>query len=338
MFSHKCFCSRFRSFGGLLKAGPALVLAVGLSCGQVQAADTVLGAEAAKTIPIVDAHVHVMTWMDVRELMGYMDRNNIRWAGGVGIGGAKAPGEGAPKFKEAVSILGGRFIRPTGQGQWLSLHQKFGDSAYENLNRPAFQERLSGIEADLRDRGARVIGEIHVNGRTSSPEAMTQFKSKADSPTLKALFNLAAKYNRPLNIHAQWDSDTAKEVERLAESNRNGWLILSHCGSFADPSAIRGVFERNANVSCDLSYRSAPPLRGRSADQAVFDERSILGGWKKLIEDYPDRFVVGLDIPQSWEEYESIIRAIRFGLLSNLSPETAEKVAHKNAQAWFGLK
>jgi hypothetical protein len=157
----------------LLKAWPALVLAVGLSCGQVQAADTLLGAEAAKIIPIVDAHFHVMTWMDVRELMGYMDRNGIQWAGGVGIGGGKTPGEGAPKFAEAVSILGGRFIRPTGQGQWLSLHQKFGAAAYENLNAPAVQERLSVIESDLRDRGARVIGEIHVNGRTSSPEAMT---------------------------------------------------------------------------------------------------------------------------------------------------------------------
>ena len=60
--------------------------------------------------------------------------------------------------------------------------------------------------------------------------------------------------------------------------------------------------------------------------------------WKKLIEDYPDRFVVGLDTVQNWEEYESVLRAIRFGLLANLSPETAKKVAHKNAQAWFGLR
>jgi predicted TIM-barrel fold metal-dependent hydrolase len=231
--------------------------------------------------------------------------------------------------------MGGRYIRPTGQGQWLSLHQRFGVAAYENMNAPAVQERLSAIESDLRDRGARVIGEIHVNA-LSSLTVGTQFKTKADSPILKALFNLAAKYKRPLNIHAQWDSDTAQEVERLAESNRSGLLILSHCGSSADPSEIRGVFERNANVSCDLSYRSAPPKQDRK--NIVFDERSILGGWKKLIEDYPDRFVVGTDIPKSWEEYESIVRAIRFGLLSNLSPETAEKVAHKNAQAWFRLE
>jgi hypothetical protein len=31
------------------------------------------------------------------------------------------------------------------------------------------------------------------------------------------------------------------------------------------------------------------------------------------------------------------VRAIRLGLLANLSPATAEKVAYRNAQAWFGL-
>lgn len=336
MFSRKRF-GRFRSFGKLLRAWPAYVLAVGLSCGQAQAADAVLGAVAAKTIPIADAHFHVMTWMDVRELMGYMDRNGIRWAGGVGIGGVKTPGVGVSKFAEAVSVMGGRYIRPTGMGHWLSLHQMFGAAAYENLDRPEVQKRLSAIEDDLR-RGARAIGEIHVNARTSTPEAMAQFKTRADSPAVKALFNLAGKYKRPLNIHAQWDSDTAQEVERLAESNRSAWLILAHCGSFATPSQIRGVFERHANVSCDLSARGIPPLQGRNASHAAFDDRSIIGGWKKMIEDYPDRFVVGSDIPKSWEEYENIVRAIRFGLLANLSPATAEKVAYKNAQAWFGLE
>ena len=337
MFSCKLF-GRFRSFGKLLGVWLAFVLAVGLSCSQAQATDAVLGPVASKTIPIADAHFHVMIWMDVRELPGYMDRNGIRWAGGAGIGGGKSPGAGQSKFAETVSVLGSRYIRPTGQGAWLMLHQTLDAAAFENPDTPAVKERLSAIEGELRDRGARVIGEIHVNARTTSPETVTQFKVRADSPTLKALLDLAGKYNRPLNIHAQWDSDTAQQVERLAASNPRARLILSHCGCFATPSDIRDLFERQANVSCDLSWRGAPPIRGRSAYQAAFDERSILGGWKELIEDYPDRFVVGVDIAQSWEEYESIVHAIRSGLLANLSPQTAEKVAHKNAQAWFGLE
>jgi hypothetical protein len=68
------------------------------------------------------------------------------------------------------------------------------------------------------------------------------------------------------------------------------------------------------------------------------DRNGIRGGWRQLIEDYPDRFAVGLDIPQTWDEYEAIVRAIRVGLLANLSPTAAEKVAYRNAQAWFDLQ
>jgi predicted TIM-barrel fold metal-dependent hydrolase len=274
----------------------------------------------------VDAHFHVLPWMDLQELLEHMDRNGIRSAGGVGGG----------KHAEAVLALGSRYIRPTGMGYWLLLHRKLDTAAFEDPATPAVKEGLSAIESDLRDRGARAIGEIHVNALTSTREPAVQFKLRADSPILMALFALAGKYNRPLNIHAQWDPDTAREVERLATTNPSGRLVLSHCGSFATPSDIRGVFDRHANVSCDLSARGIPPMKGWTS--AVFNERSILGNWKSLIEDYPDRFVVGLDTVRSWAEYESILYAIRFGLLANLSPETAEKVAHKNAEAWFGLE
>lgn len=336
MFPQMCFQKMSSSFGRSSRALPACIFLVGLLSGHARAADAALGVAAARTIPIVDSHLHVMAWMDVRELVEYMDRNGVRWAGGAGIGGVRSPGEGQAKFLETVSILGARYIRPTGQGQWLSLHRKLDADAVEDPDTPEVGKALAAIEGDLRNRGAHVIGEIHVNARTTSPETYTRFKARADSRTLKALLDLAGKYDRPLNIHVQWDPDTAQEVERLAASNRRARLILSHCGCFATAAEIRGVFERNANISCDLSNRGTSPVGARSAYQAVFDEENILGGWKQLIEDYPGRFVVGVDVPQSWKQYESTLRVIRSGLLANLSPETAEKVAHGNAQSWFG--
>lgn len=289
-------------------------------------------------MPLADAHLHVMTWMKVPELLERMDRNAIRWAGGVGVGGVREPGAGQAQFSDAVAVLGSRYIRPTGTGPWLSLRQALGPTAYDDAETPAARQRLASIEVDLRDHGARVVGEIHVNALTSSPEPVVRFKSRADSPMLRAIFGLATRYGRPLNIHAQWDPDTAREVEQLAASNRAGRLMISHCGSFADAAEIRALFERNANVVCDLSARSVPPMHDRDAAHAVFDERGIRGQWKALIEDYPDRFVVGSDIPQDWDEYERIVRVIRSGLLANLSPATAERVAFGNAQAWFGLR
>lgn len=132
-------CTRMRfvhSLGGLAIACSAFALAAGLISGPASAADAVLGPEAAKALPIADAHFHVMVWMDVRERAGYMDRNGIRWAGGAGVGGANTPGAGVPKFMEAVSVLGSRYIRPTGTGPWLSLYHSVGAAAHENPGSP----------------------------------------------------------------------------------------------------------------------------------------------------------------------------------------------------------
>jgi len=308
----------------------ACILAGGSDEGH--AADAVLGQEFAKTIPIADAHFHLMPFMDPAELAQYMDRGGIRWAGGAGALGGPA------RNAAAAAALGTRYIPATGQGQWLTLKDEGGTAALENADSPAFQKRLAAMEADLRDNGARVIGEIHVNTLNSAANPRVYHKIKGDAPTLKAMLDLAAKYKRPLNIHAEWDSDTAREVVKLAESNRDARLILSHCGVKATASDIREVMEKNPNVMCDMSFRSPPQLKGISIARTAFDSGRLSGDWKKLIEDFPDRFIVGIDDVQSWAEYESVVNSIRTGLLANLAPEVAEKVAYRNAQALLGLE
>jgi hypothetical protein len=307
-----------------------LLLAFSLFFNGSHAADGVLGAEAAKTIPLIDGHFHIMPWMDLRELLMYMDRHGVRSAGGAAALGGPA------RRAEAAAALGSRYIRSTGQGEWLSLKRDEGEAALENAEGPEFQKRLAAIERDLRDSGARVVGEIHVNTLQSAGNANVRHKIKADAPTLKALLNLAARFNRPLNLHAQWDADTASEIRRLAESDRNGRLILAHCGTFATASDIRDLFQSHPNISCDLSFRSPPQLRGRALDRTIFDGR-LRDEWKQLIEEFSDRFIVGVDDVHSWDDYEATLRNIRIGLLANLSPAVAEKVAYKNAQTWFAL-
>jgi predicted TIM-barrel fold metal-dependent hydrolase len=161
---------------------------------------------------------------------------------------------------------------------------------------------------------------------------------RADAPTLRAIFGLAAKHDKPLNVHAQWDRDTAREIEALADSQPAGKLIVSHCGSLASAADIRGAFERHPNLLCDLSFRSPPQLNAKNvAARAVFDGSGVRGAWKQLIEDYPERFMVGLDDQHNWDAYDLTAQHIRV-LLSELSPSTAEKVAYKNAQLLFRLQ
>ena len=309
----------------------ACIAAVGFAAPASRAADSVLGPEAAKTMPLADAHFHVMPWMDIAQVIGYMDRNGIRWAGGAAAVGPPV------RDMQAIAALGRRYIRSTGQVQWLAIKRQDSVEALENAGGPLFKQMLASVETDLRDNGARAISEIHVNTLQSAANQIVYHKIDANAPTLKALLDLAAKYGRPLNLHAQWDDDTAREFQQLAESNRNARLILSHCGSFASASAMRELLEKNPNVYCDLSYRSPPQLKGRAIDRTVFDS-ALRSDWMQLIEDYPDRFTVGVDGVQSWGDYEATVRNIRFGLLANLSPAVAEKVAYRNAVAWFALE
>jgi predicted TIM-barrel fold metal-dependent hydrolase len=285
----------------------------------------VIGVEGARALPIIDMHHHIMQGYEGAALIEVMDRNGVRFSGGA-----------AGNNIAAMQALGGRFIRPAGQQPWRMAHRSLDEASFANPDTPAVQQMLATIEAELRDRGARVVGEIHVNALTTAAEPASRFKVAADSGTLKALFALAGKYGRPLNIHAQWDhSDTVRQVSALAASSPQARLIVSHCGSNAAAADMRRLFERHPNVVCDLSARGWPLQKNR---HTVYEDRALARDWQHLIEDFPDRFAVGVDLADDMQAYEASVQAIRNGLLANLTPATAEKVAWRNAEGWLGLR
>jgi len=54
--------------------------------------------------------------------------------------------------------------------------------------------------------------------------------------------------------------------------------------------------------------------------------------WKKVIEEFPDRFVLGTDINTGrFENFDRVIDAYRNIILKGLNAEAAEKIAYKNA-------
>ncbi len=54
--------------------------------------------------------------------------------------------------------------------------------------------------------------------------------------------------------------------------------------------------------------------------------------WKKLIEDFPDRFVLGSDINSGrFGEYDRVMSTYRTIILQGVRKDVAEKIAYKNA-------
>ena len=101
------------------------------------------------------------------------------------------------------------------------------------------------------------------------------------------------------------------------------------------------MLKAHQNIYCDLSARHppkmSPGLMRKKPKQKIFTADGLESDWRDLIEEMPDRFMVGTDT-KTEADYDGGIAAIRQGLLTNLSPETVEKVAYRNAQNLLKLE
>ncbi len=142
------------------------------------------------------------------------------------------------------------------------------------------------------------------------------------------LWALSATYGIPVHVHAEADGPTVAEMERLLESNSQGTWLWAHTGNFIEPLALKPLFQQHPNLFCELSWR----------DERVGVRIPIsVGGllrpeWKELLEEFPDRFVIGTDVGDpSLDRYAVMIGYWR-GILNQLSKGAAEKLAHQNAE------
>jgi Tat protein secretion system quality control protein TatD with DNase activity len=292
----------------------------------------VLGVEKAMELSIADAHFHVIpTFMEPADLLKMMDSQKIKWAGGAGY---MAPDARMAKFhkmmKQRLKLYGG-------QRESVNAYASHGAAPFEDPSHPAATEMLSQIEAGLKDGRFTGIGELHINTLYTAPNRPgLRRKLPVDSPTFRAVFDLAQKYKAPIDIHIEWDSDTVEQLKRILTAYPHVQVKLAHCGKTSTADDIRTMMTKFSNVNCDLSSRPGrhpyhtPSVVIFTADGFQQDD------WRQLIEDFPDRFTVGIDDVESWSEYKTVVGAIRKGLLANLRPEVAEKVAYKNADRLYG--
>ena len=125
-------------------------------------------------------------------------------------------------------------------------------------------------------------------------------------------------------------------MERLLASDRRGTWIWAHTGWSADssPALVRRLLEAHPNLFCELSGRESirPKYRGDPIDEGGV----VKPTWKALLEEFPDRLVIGTDIdPATPETYREEVGYWR-GILTQLSP-TAAKLAHENAERLLKL-
>ena len=301
--------------------------------------------DAWRTVPLVDAHFHLMAFMTPADLLARMDRHHISHTVSAGAIGSPAIGHPNLRDSNAAAAIGPRFLPAVGNAELVNAERVEGPALFTNPDSQERPKALQQIEAFL-NRPPRTIGETFPNAERSSSDPMRRRRVPLDGPMFQALAEIATRFDRPLPAHMEWHPESVAGLSRLLERWPGLTLVLSHCGKTTQAQDIRVFLERHPKVVCDLGYRSLPQ---ETNDHQRFPERTIFWAaapgrpahlnpdWKQLIEDHPDRFMVAEDIRVFLEKHPKVVRALREGLLAQLDPSVVERVAHGNARRVFRL-
>lgn len=264
------------------------------------------GPAAAQLLPIIDLHFHFNEEWDIDAFVKEMDALGVAKAGN------------APFFFAPDSLAldwarryPDRFIPFAGKQAISGFIQSDGERAW-TLQAPAVVAYLQQLEAALKAGQFKGIGEINNNHHHDFP---------ADSPLMQRFWSLSAKYRVPFNVHMDAREKRVTEMERLLASDRRSTWLWAHAGD-ARPALLRRLLRVHPNFYLELS--------GRAFD--IMNDAE----WKVLLDEFSDRFVLGTDA------FNLQIFVVKIGrwrkVLKLLSPATARKLAHQNAERLLNLR
>lgn len=188
----------------------------------------------------------------------------------------------------------------------------------------------------------KAMGEVSVRGKIGG-----NLNAPPDSPLLKDVMDISAEFALPVSIHHNPYNRTGDGYERTGEyetfieqtltHNPETTVIWAHWCGQSPPEDARRLLKRFPNLYCELAWLHKSP--DYVATLLVDENRQFIAGWKKLIEEFPDRFIVGVDssaTPKNLKDYNKRVRKIRTAL-GGLSPDAARKVATENMHRLFRL-
>jgi hypothetical protein len=278
------------------------------------------GAARADSVydgPFVDAHAH-LRWdagASIDDLIALYDA--------AGVQAAVVFGEPWPLATDARDRFPTRVVPFLAEAYANALHP---DSSYMHPD---------GLEQLLSAGVVRGLGEVICRhsafqlGASGGYYAAPANSVPADHPALIEAYQTAGRFAAPVNIHQEWFF--ADELERACRAAPDTTFVWAHAGH-GPADVARGVLRRNPNVLADLSART--PWIGPGT-VLLRPDGSLETAWASVLEDYADRFLVGLDLfaPAHYQAgYVGQLVAYYRGLLGQLDPGVARLIGHANAE------
>jgi predicted TIM-barrel fold metal-dependent hydrolase len=196
------------------------------------------------------------------------------------------------------------------------------------------ERTLQLAEAGLRKGDYRGIGEVHF---------MAGFRPKTDNSVFVRLLTLARRYAVPVLIHI--DAGNERHIVDICRRHPAVKFIFAHAGGSLHASHIRRVVDQCANVMIEFSARDPWRYGGLTGDDDL-----LLPEWRRLVLDYPDRFVVGTDpvwkvtrtqtwdqADEGWDYFEQLL-AYHRNWIADLPPAVQRKLSYDNARRLLGIE
>ena len=312
-------------FSIFVLAALASISSVGLA--QTQDARSV---ELAKTVPIADIHMHTYSrnGPGTAEVVERMTANNIRWGGGVG-----------DLRIDIAEALRGRHIPAAGQREFAESFFRQGAGALVETENVYFRDLFRDAHDMFAKGTIKGFGELHTNNENSGPQPFRR-KIKTDNPVIRKFYAIANEFGGFVQLHTQHNAEFTEDILRLSEDFPNTTTILSHCLPHGQPEDLANLFKQRKNIMCEMS--ATGELHNRLArvnrPGRAYSANGLRPKWKALIEEFPDRIMLGSDTCCGWDaHYNEAITEIRTNLLPYLRFDVIEQVAYKNALRVFKL-
>lgn len=323
---------------------------------------------SADQLPIIDTHVHFETTQrhanfsgDAEDAIAQMNAHSVQ------MSFVMPPPEGLARvssydldsLKFVVNRYPGRFAVLGGAGTLGRMIWKTDPGSVSDRDRKAFSDLAKNI-IESNAVGFGEIGIEHFSLPAMGPKH--PFEATApDHPLLLLLADIAADNKMPIDIHfdvipAETDlppplksppnparlHENLSGFERLLAHNSNAKFVWAHVGG--EPARMRTVelCRRLLTLYPNL-YMSFRVERGLpDPTWALGPDGSLKPMWRKLILDFPDRFVLGSD--SFYTDEPGTRRGGKAAgldnfqrLLAQLPPDIAIKLARDNVKSIYRL-
>jgi Amidohydrolase len=280
------------------------------------------------TLPLIDVEYHHGGKIEITRLLGKMEENGVAlvWLG---------PNEkqGSKESLRLHSAYPDCFVPTTVHGDGKLWHAS--DRGF-----------LDQLAADVHSGKYFAMGEFEARHYASNTNTR-DVHLPVDSAAMKVVFELSSETGIPFLLHHEAEDAVLPELERMLARYPKAKMIWCHVGRNRDPNTwrrfrtadgVREFLQNYPNLYFDL-VQSKPGSKYQwtgHVEGILYEGSGGSAGlnkeWRKLFEDFPDRFLFGSDINTGrFGNYDQVINTFRNIVFPGLRKDVAERIAFKNA-------